>query len=224
MEDKRLYSFDELIGTIVTLSTVSLVFLALTLQDLKFYFGVASFISTLFFWVGYRIAKILHSIEIRLGIVASFFPFLFFSFILPLFEFLRENALLNLAFGLIPLGIAFVISMPLVLRVWRWLSNDTPNNWTPWDYSKERDSKLRKFMFKGNHSLPWILYGMLAGITMFFLGYIFIDLELIFLIIAAIAIWILLAFETYHQFNNSYMAFTQILLALRKSHSSFTSK
>ena len=111
-----------------------------------------------------------------------------------------------------------------MLKAWRWLSNDILNNWTPWDYPKEKDSEFRKIMFKGNHLLPWILYGMLTGVTLFFLGYTFIDLELIFLIIAAFAIWILLAFETFQQFRNSYILFTQTLLKLRKSKSSVTSK
>ena len=133
----RLESLDEAIGTIVTLTAALFALLALTFIEYQIVFGFTSIAITIFFWVGYRIAKILHAIEIRFMIISSFMTFvfwyLFFGLILSLSS-LSEGVLETLlvasvsSFGLLLIALGCT---KISDRIWRWLSSGELRNWSP---------------------------------------------------------------------------------------------
>lgn len=76
----RLYSLDEIAGVVSTLATVALAFLALSLSDYRLVFGVLTAVTSVFFWIGYRIGKIRHAIDVRFAVILSFVMFLYIAF------------------------------------------------------------------------------------------------------------------------------------------------
>lgn len=79
VDSDKLYSLDEMVGTIVALTSVALATGALLFDAFKFSLGWLSAVSTILFWVIYRYAKAKHSIELRLAVISGFVIFLLFS-------------------------------------------------------------------------------------------------------------------------------------------------
>lgn len=74
-----LYSLDETVGTIVTVASAIFAISAVLFESLRFQLGWLSAVTLLCFWGTYRIAKTKHSIELRFGIISSFFVFMLYS-------------------------------------------------------------------------------------------------------------------------------------------------
>jgi hypothetical protein len=81
VDPDRLYSLDEIAGVSSTVASVSLAFLALTLSEFRLMFGVLTAVTSLFFWIGYRVGKIKHAIDIRFAVILSFIMFMYISIV-----------------------------------------------------------------------------------------------------------------------------------------------
>ncbi len=129
----RLASLDEAIGTISTIATAGFGFLALFVEDLKPLFGVITFVTILFFWIGYRFAKIIHSIEYRLVIISSFIPFLVFVIITPIINIAPLDDLIGYSIRMLPFILVLIITPKGIKRTWKWLTDSQFDDWSPWD-------------------------------------------------------------------------------------------
>lgn len=76
INQEHLYSLDEIAGMTSTLSSVTFAFLALTMVQFRLVFGILTAVTTFFFWIGYRVGKIKHAIDIRFAVILSFVMFL----------------------------------------------------------------------------------------------------------------------------------------------------
>jgi hypothetical protein len=134
---KRLQSLDEAIGTIVTLTAATLALLALIVLEFQVFLAFVTIITTLFFWVSYRIAKILHSIEIRIMIISCFFTFLFwFIFFGPIMVISRGldeyiGTLFMIIYSFAGITLISLFCTKASDRIWRWLSLDVLDGWSP---------------------------------------------------------------------------------------------
>jgi hypothetical protein len=136
VDEKKLSSLDEAIGTIVTLTAAGFALLALLFPEFQQIFGFAAIITTIFFWITYRIAKILHAIEIRFLVIISFFMFLFWFVYLELISFVSFfegylGTIFTLIFSTIGIILIGVICVKASNRIWTWLSNDSLHGWSP---------------------------------------------------------------------------------------------
>ncbi len=129
----RLSSLDEVIGTISTIASASSGFLALFFEEFKPVFGVIAFVTILFFWIGYRVTKILHSVEYRFVVILSFLPYLLFAMISPALPLVAPNPYAESALRILPLFIPLLIIGIGTRKMWKWLTNSYFGNWSPWD-------------------------------------------------------------------------------------------
>lgn len=141
----RLASLDETIGTASTIATAGFGFLALFVEDLKPLFGVITFVTILFFWIGYRFAKIVHSIEYRMVIISSFIPFLVFVIITPIIDIVPLDELIKYSMRMLPFFLVLIITPKGIRRTWKWLTDSQFDDWNPWDsLIEERASGKQK--------------------------------------------------------------------------------
>lgn len=136
VNDKKRKSLDEVIGTIMTLTSAILAMSGIIAPQFQEIFLLATVVMTVFFWVAYRIAKTLHSIEFRLMIVASFFTTLFWLMIFPsitalelhnpLYDFIITNALFYAGYT-----VMILLFIRVADRIWFWLSQEELGDWSP---------------------------------------------------------------------------------------------
>lgn len=94
-DSEKLFSLDEVVATIFTLVPVCFAVASLYFESWKFQLEFLSAISLIFFWISYRFARVLHSVELRIGLITCFVMFfLFMIFQLLLVDYFASESII----------------------------------------------------------------------------------------------------------------------------------
>lgn len=126
----RLFSLDEGVGTLSTVTTIGFGVLALAWLEMRAVFGLLSFILLTFFWLSYRIARVLHAIEIRVWLVKSFQWFLPIALSVPFYAIYGYFRGVNEGISFAALLVGTMLSVSGVgsttrFDVWEWLCKES---------------------------------------------------------------------------------------------------
>ncbi len=191
----QLASLDEAIGTASTIATAGFGFLALFVEDLKPLFGVITFVTILFFWIGYRFAKIVHSIEYRMVIISSFIPFLVYVIITPIINIVPLADLFGYSIRMLPFILVLIITPKGIKRTWKWLTDSQFDDWSPWDSPIEEKASGKRETIARFVALYWycmaiFFYGFAAFILtiVLSLSMSYMELSTVFAVIVVISV------------------------------------
>lgn len=154
-DPNKLYSLDEAVGTVVTLSTVIFGLLSLYFPEMRVTFSLLTLVSTFFFWVSYRIAKIKHAIELRIWIIKAFTWFVPGVVSIPFFllseYFKASNPILDFLFLSVGVSINLrSLDFARKLDPWKYLRRD---NLGLDEEEEHNQAKMENQLIKPTHLL-----------------------------------------------------------------------